>query len=188
VEQLLALARADSGRETLHMARVNLSDISREAQESWRQVAEIRDLQFSAEIAPDISVVGDATALRKLADLLLDNALKYTPSPGYVQLCLRTQGENAVLTVRDSGPGIAESEQVKVFERFYRVDKARSREKGGAGLGLAIAKWIVMQHRGTISVRSELGAGSTFSVALPVPVSNAPYSLEEQGKISARNS
>jgi len=188
VEQLLALARADSGRETLHMARVNLSDISREAQESWRQVAEIRDLQFSAEIAPDISVVGDATALRKLADLLLDNALKYTPSPGYVQLCLRTQGENAVLTVRDSGPGIAESEQVKVFERFYRVDKARSREKGGAGLGLAIAKWIVMQHRGTISVRSELGAGSTFCVALPVPVSNAPYSLEEQGKISARNS
>jgi heavy metal sensor kinase len=188
VEQLLALARADSGRETLHMKTVNLSEIVREAQESWRQVAEIRALQFSADIVPDIFVVGDAAVLRKLADLLLDNALKYTPSPGGVQLSLSRAGENAVFSVHDSGPGIAESEQAKIFERFYRVDKARSRDQGGAGLGLALAKWIAMQHRGTIAVKSELGAGSTFSVELPAAASMAHYSLEEQRKISARNS
>jgi heavy metal sensor kinase len=186
VEQLLALARADSGRETLHMQTVNLSEIMREAHESWRQVAEIRTLQFLADIAPDIFVVGDVSALRKLADLLLDNALKYTPSPGGVQLLLSRAGENAVFAVRDSGPGIAESEQAKIFERFYRVDKARSREQGGTGLGLAIAKWIAIQHRGTIAVKSELGAGSTFWVELPTAASMA-HSLEEQGQISARN-
>lgn len=179
VEQLLTLARADSGRETLHMENVNLSEIMRAAQESWRQVAEIRNLQFSAEIAPDICVVGDGMALRKLADLLLDNAMKYTPSPGHVQLSLRKAGENALLTVRDSGQGIAEGEQGKIFERFYRVDKARSREQGGAGLGLAIAKWIVAQHRGTISVKSELGAGSTFWVEVPVIASEAAVSLTD---------
>jgi signal transduction histidine kinase len=187
VEQLLTLARSDSGRETLHMESVNLSGLMRVAQESWRQVAEIRDLQFSAEIAPDICVVGDAMALRKLADLLLDNALKYTPSPGVVQLSLRKAGENALLGVRDSGPGIAEGEQAKIFERFYRVDKARSREQGGAGLGLAIAKWIVAQHRGSISVKSELGAGSTFWVELPAAASDFQVSLGESAKTSLRN-
>lgn len=187
VEQLLTLARSDSGRETLHMESVNLSQLMRATQESWRQVAEIRDLQFSAEIAPDICVVGDAMALRKLADLLLDNALKYTPSPGVVQLSLRKAGEYALLAVCDSGPGIAESEQAKIFERFYRVDKARSREQGGTGLGLAIAKWIVAQHRGTISVKSELGAGSTFWVELPAAASNAEVLLGESAKTSVRN-
>ena len=187
VEQLLALARADSDRQTLRMETVDLSELIREAHESWRQVAEIRGLQFSAGIEENILVIGDLTALRKLADLLIDNALKYTPSPGDVQLSLRQAGENAVVAVRDSGPGIAESEQVKIFERFYRVDKARSREQGGSGLGLAIAKWIVTQHRGTISIKSALGAGSTFSVELPV-ASIAQYSLKEHGKLSARNS
>lgn len=188
VEQLLALARADSGHETLHMERVNLSELMQDAKESWRQVAEIRGLHFSADIQADIFVVGDLTALRKVADLFLDNALKYTSPPGNVQLSLRKAGENAVLAVRDSGQGIAESEQARIFERFYRVDKARSREQGGAGLGLAIAKWIVTLHRGTISVKSELGAGSTFSVELRVSASNAEYPLQESGKISARNS
>jgi signal transduction histidine kinase len=187
VEQLLALARADSGRETLHMKTVNLSEIVREAQESWRQVVEIRALQFSADIVPDIFVVGDAAVLRKLADLLLDNALKYTPAPGRVQLSLSRAGENAVFAVHDSGPGIAEGEQAKIFERFYRVDKARSREQGGAGLGLAIAKWIAIQHQGRIAVKSEIGAGSTFSVELPTAAPMV-HSLEEQGKFSARNS
>jgi heavy metal sensor kinase len=187
VEQLLTVARADSGREMLHMESVNISETMRAAQESWSQVAEIRNLQFSAEIEPEIRVVGDTVALRKLADLLLDNALKYTPSPGGVQLSLHKAGENVLLAVRDSGPGIAESEQAKIFERFYRVDKARSREQGGAGLGLAIAKWIVAQHRGTISVKSELGAGSTFWVELPAAVSDAEISFGESAKTSVRN-
>jgi heavy metal sensor kinase len=188
VEQLLALARADSGRETLNMETFNLSETMRDVQESWGQVAQIRNLQFSTSIAPNIVIVGDATALRKLADLLLDNALKYTPSPGHVSLTLERVGPRAVITVNDSGPGIAREEQERIFERFYRLDKARSREQGGAGLGLAIAKWIVLQHRGTIAVKSEPGTGSSFSVELPVSPSNEKYPLsEEPGKISARN-
>ena len=188
VEQLLALARADSGRETLHVEILNLSAAMREVKENWRQVAEIRNLQFSSSIEADLFVAGDVMLLRKLADLLLDNALKYTPAPGNVELSLAKINTNAVLAVRDSGPGIAADEQSRIFERFYRIDKARSREQGGAGLGLAIAKWIVTQHRGTISVTSQLGDGSTFSIELPLATSPTQYSLGAQpGNISARN-
>jgi two-component system, OmpR family, sensor histidine kinase CiaH len=151
-------------------------------------VAEIRNLQFSTSIAPDVQVMGDATALRKLVDLLLDNALKYTPSPGNVELSLQRTEVNAILVVRDSGPGIAKEEQAKIFERFYRVDKARSREDGGVGLGLAIAKWIVTQHRGTIGIRSEVGAGTRFFVELPLATSLRDYaSGGDAGKMSARH-
>lgn len=175
IEQLLSLARADSGREALHMQSVNLGDTLRGVVEGWRQVAEIRNLQFSESIAGDSLVMGDGLALRRVADLLLDNAFKYTPSPGSVSLSLESNGESAVMTVRDSGPGIAEDDQPKIFERFYRVDKARSREQGGAGLGLSIARWIVTQHHGSIRVESRPGEGSTFRVELPLmpaPVAN----------------
>jgi heavy metal sensor kinase len=169
VEQLLSLARADSGREALHMQSMNLAETLHQVEESWQQVAQIRNLKFTANIAPDSFVLGDATALHRLADLLLDNAFKYTPSPGTVLLSLETHGLNAVVAVQDSGPGIAHEEQARIFERFYRIDKARGRQQGaGAGLGLSIAKWIVAQHNGSISVESELGRGSIFRVELPL--------------------
>src|SRR5208282_4132490 len=104
-------------------------------------VATLQNLRFSANIADQESLVmGDGTALRRVADILLDNAFKYTPSPGSVHLSLEQKGESVVIAVQDSGAGIAEEDQPKIFERFYRVDKARSRELGGAGLGLAIAQ------------------------------------------------
>jgi two-component system, OmpR family, heavy metal sensor histidine kinase CusS len=188
VEQLLAIARADSGRESLRLEKLNLSEVVRQAHESWHQVAEIRNLQFSARMTREVFVIGDAASLRKLVDLLLDNALKYTPSPGTIELSLEQTSTSAVLALRDSGPGIPEDEQAKIFERFYRVDKARSREQGGAGLGLAIAKWIVTQHRGTIGIKSEVGTGSTFSVVVPLANSSAEYSFgREPGTISAGN-
>jgi len=112
--------------------------------------------------------------LRHLADILLDNAFKYTPSPGSVHLVLEVRQETAVITVQDSGVGIAHEEQEKIFERFYRVDKARSREQGGVGLGLAIAQWIVSQHRGTISVESRQGEGAMFRVNLPLIAVSTP--------------
>jgi len=175
IEQLLSLARADSGREALHMQPVNLSETLRTMVEGWQQVAEIRNLQFSESISSDSFVMGDAVALRRVADLLLDNAFKYTPSPGSVSLSLERTGEIAVVSVRDSGPGISEEDQPKIFERFYRADKARSRDQGGAGLGLSIASWIVAQHHGSITVETRLGQGSIFRVELPLiaaPVTN----------------
>lgn len=169
IEQLLEMARSDSGRESLTMQPVDLPEILHGVVSSWQQVAAARDIRFSTDICDlGVSVMGDQTLLRRLADILLDNAFKYTSSPGSVRLALAVRAEAAVITVQDSGMGIAPEDQEKIFERFYRVDKARSREQGGAGLGLAIAEWIVTQHRGTISVESLLGEGATFCVRLPL--------------------
>ena len=169
IEQLLSLARTDSGRETLHLQPVDLRLTLGGVVEGWQQVATLRNLRFSANIADQESLVmGDGTALRRVADILLDNAFKYTPSPGSVHLSLEQRCESVVIAVQDSGAGIAEEDQAKIFERFYRVDKARSRELGGAGLGLAIARWIVTQHRGSIAVESRPGQGSIFRVELPL--------------------
>ena len=169
IEELLQLARADSGREALTMQPVDLAEVLRGVIGSWQQVAEARDIQFAADIGDlGASVMGDQTLLRRLADILLDNAFKYTSSPGVIRLVLEVREETATITVRDSGMGIAEEEQEKIFERFYRVDKVRSREQGGVGLGLAIAEWIVQQHRGTIWVESRAGEGATFRVKLPL--------------------
>jgi heavy metal sensor kinase len=178
IEQLLSLARADSGRELLHRQPVDLRETLRSVVDGWRQVATIRNLQFSVSIeGQDPFVMGDETLLRRLADILLDNAFKYTPSPGSVHLSLEQNAEGAVITVQDSGPGIDEQDQPKIFERFYRVDKARSREQGGAGLGLAIAQWIVTQHRGSIAVDSRLGRGAVFRVELPLIEAPLPNPL-----------
>jgi heavy metal sensor kinase len=176
IEQLLALARADSGREELHIQQVDLRSMMGGVVDGWRQVSTMQNLQFTTNIGDQSTfVMGDETLLRRLVDILLDNAFKYTPSPGSVHLSLEQKAENAVIVVQDSGVGIAKEDQNKIFERFYRVDKARSREQGGTGLGLAIARWIVIQHRGTITVESRPGEGTTFRVQLPltaVPAQN----------------
>ena len=178
IEQLLELARADSGRGSLIMQAVDLPEVLRSVVSSWQQVAEVRNLQFSTDIHKlDASVMGDATLLRRLADILLDNAFKYTPSPGSVRLVLEVRQETAVITVQDSGAGIAQEDQEKIFERFYRVDKARSRGQGGVGLGLAIAEWIVLQHRGAIAVESRPGEGATFRAELPLIAVEVPSPL-----------
>jgi len=175
IEQLLQVARADSGRESLTMQTLDLTKILRSTVNIWQQVAAARDIKFSTNIPEtDISVTGDQALLRRLADILLDNAFKYTPSPGFVKLVLEVRQETAVITVQDSGVGIAHEDQEKIFERFYRVDKARSRELGGVGLGLAIAQWIVAQHRGTIIVESKQGEGATFHVNLPLIAVSTP--------------
>jgi signal transduction histidine kinase len=168
IEELLSLARADSGQEQLQMRSVELGAVLSQVSADWKRVAAIRNLKFSANLESDeMFVAGDASLLRRLADILLDNAFKYTPSPGSVVLKLEHREKVAIITVQDSGIGIPEDEQQKIFERFYRVDKARSRSQGGNGLGLAIAQWIADQHHGTIQVESRNGAGATFRVELP---------------------
>ena len=168
VEELLALARADSGREALDIHSTDLLPILRESVAKWTQVAALRNLQFEEHLdAERLPVMADQNALRRVIDILLDNAFKYTPAPGKITLSAERQDGRAVVTVEDTGIGIAGEDQARIFERFYRVDKARSRELGGAGLGLAIAQWIVHLHKGLISVKSEPGKGSIFQLEIP---------------------
>jgi heavy metal sensor kinase len=168
IEKLLSLARADAGREKLDIGEVDLRDIVLHTAEDWRQFIAEHNLQFVTNIVDhDLLVAGDSSALRRVANILLDNAVKYTPAGGSIQLYLERKDAKAVLSVRDTGIGISSADHAQVFERFYRADKARTRESGGAGLGLAIAKWIVEQHHGSISVESMVGVGSTFVVQLP---------------------
>jgi heavy metal sensor kinase len=178
IEELLALARADSGRQELNIQSIDLRGTLQEVASGWRQVANVRGIQFNERILDvELRVLGDATALRRVLDVLLDNAFKYTPrSGGMVSLGAEEIGGRAVISVRDNGIGIAEEEQKRIFERFYRVDKARSRDMGGAGLGLSIAQWIVQQHHGEIVVESALGAGSIFRVKLPL----APATISQE--------
>ncbi|HVN21848.1 MAG TPA: heavy metal sensor histidine kinase [Dongiaceae bacterium] len=179
IEQLLSLARADSGRETVNLQPVKLRDFLRSVVPGWQSLARDRNLEFSTSIDDQTaSVLADEILLRRLAEILLDNAFKYTAAGGSVTLGIEVSAETAVITVRDSGVGIPEEDQKRIFERFYRVDKARSRDQGGTGLGLAIAQWIVSQHHGTITVQSRPGEGSTFRVELPRIVTRVPASVQ----------
>jgi heavy metal sensor kinase len=179
IEELLALARADSGRQQLNIQPVDLRGTLQEVASGWRAVASVRGLNFSERIlSAELPVLGDPEALRRVINILLDNAFKYTQAPGgTVTLAAQQREGKALISVRDNGLGIAEQDQGRIFERFYRVDKARSREFGGAGLGLAIAQWIVQQHHGRIYVESALGAGSIFWVELPMASENVPSEL-----------
>jgi signal transduction histidine kinase len=167
IEKLLEVARADVGRETLDIQEVDLRDIVLQSTECWRQKIAEHNLQFAESIIDrELYVRGDKSAFQRLANILLDNAMKYTPARGSIQVCLEQKAGHAVFSVRDTGIGISNKDRDKVFERFYRADKARTREPGGTGLGLAIAKWIVDQHHGSIDVESTLGEGSLFVVKL----------------------
>ena len=150
-------------------------------------MAIIRNLEFSSSLdSSDCLVMGDETLLRRLADILLDNAFKYTPAPGWIHLTLQLKSESAVIIVQDSGVGISAEEHGKIFERFYRVDKARSRAQGGVGLGLAIAKWIVTRHRGSITRRKPTREGDYLSRRIAHDLGSRPQS--PAGLIDIQNS
>jgi len=169
LEQLLSLVRADSGSEMLHMTEFDIAALAQEAIASWQKVAVAHGLHLTGVIpAQPIYVTGDSLALRRVLDVLLDNAVKYSSAPGDITLLLESAPDRVSFRVRDNGTGLHSEEHSKIFERFYRVDKARSRQMGGAGLGLSIAHWITQQHHGTITVSSAPGHGSVFSVELPV--------------------
>jgi heavy metal sensor kinase len=169
IEKLLSLARADAGRELLDIRPMNLRETVQRVASDWSQVVTNHRLNFTQDITDtDLFIAGERTAVIRLANILLDNAVKYTPPGGSVEIKLHAQNGNAVFSVGDTGIGISDEDQPKIFERFYRADKARSREFGGAGLGLAIAHWIVEQHSGSIDVKSSLGKGSQFDICFPL--------------------
>jgi heavy metal sensor kinase len=168
VENLLLIAKADSGDAQLQRRPVDLVETISDACEQASILAQVKGIKFETRL-PDktVWVTGDAHALRRLFLILLDNAVKYTPQGGMFEVSL-AEGDGFVIgSVRDTGIGIAADDLPHIFDRFYRVDRARSRDQGGTGLGLAIGRWIIEAHGGTISVQSELNRGSLFRVQLP---------------------
>ena len=170
VERLLTLARTDAEGVTLHRQRVDLSILLADLVEQTRSLAEAKGLTLTAQIAPNLIANVDPDAVTQAALNLLDNAIKYTPSGGRVRIgAHRTKphSNKIQIAVSDSGPGIPAEHLPYIFERFYRVDRARSRGLGGAGLGLSIARELIRAHGGDITVHSVPGEGSTFTVHLP---------------------
>jgi signal transduction histidine kinase len=167
VSDLLTLARSDSGTVELKMERFDFRPIGDKVIESVSTLAEAKAIKLELDAQESLIIMGDAGRLTQLLYILLDNAVKYTPSGGKVKLTLLATPKQLWIQIDDSGIGITPEDYGRVFERFYRVNKARTRHEGGHGLGLAIAKWIVDSHKGTIQVTSELGKGSTFLIRIP---------------------
>lgn len=161
----MLVARADSGKETLECVSADACAVVRGVAEQGETLTRHHDLEFVASL-PDgpVPIQADGDALRRALLIPIDNAVKFTPKGGSVQVKLGTNNAIAIVSVSDTGIGIAKPDLAHIFDRFWRADKARSRERGGAGLGLSIAKWIVEMHRGSIDVESEPGKGSTFHV------------------------
>jgi signal transduction histidine kinase len=185
VEDLLLLSRADTGEVRLNIEDINLTEILNEVVTQMDRLAQSKRLYLStSNHHQDIHIFGDALRIRELFINLVENGIKYTEEGGSIHITLQKEntppvrsqsdwegGEKrgfAKVIISDTGIGIAKEDQERIFSRFFRVDKARSRERGGSGLGLSICKWIVEAHQGEIVVESELGKGSSFIVKLPL--------------------
>ena len=166
IGDLLDLSRLEEA-ETAPETPVDLSNVVNAEVRSATFAAERDAIALTGEVRPGIWVRGEGAQLGNLVRNLLDNAVRYTPDGGTIAVVLRHEESHAVLTVSDDGIGIPLEAQSRVFERFYRVDRARTRDTGGTGLGLAIVKHVTELHGGTVAVESELGRGSTFTVRLP---------------------
>jgi heavy metal sensor kinase len=168
VESLLLLTRAEAGRIPLTRARVDLGALVVGVSDSLRVLAEEKNQELTVEDAGGVVAVCDATVIRQGITNLLHNAIKYTPPKGQIHVTAKSRATGeAVIEVTDTGPGIPPADRHRVFERFYRVDSARSRESGGSGLGLAIARWAVEANGGRIELESEEKRGTVFRVVLP---------------------
>lgn len=167
-EDLLTLARVESGEHRFDVQRVSADELLQDAGESFRELARSYDVELAIENSlPSAHVNADREAIHQIFSNLIENALKYAATGKKVILGAREAAPGVEFYVRDFGPGISSEHLPRLFERFYRVDKARSRESGGTGLGLAIAKHIVLAHGGTIRAESELNHGSSFLFVLP---------------------
>ncbi len=165
---LMALSRFEQADDDEHREPIDLGEIVGEACRALKTAAEDKEIQLVTRFDEEsVEIEGDGEALLQAVTNLLDNAVKYTPAGGRVEVELGCTRKEAVITVRDTGIGIDPKDRERIFERFYRVDKARSRELGGTGLGLSIVRHIVISHNGRIEVTSRPGAGSTFRIHLP---------------------
>jgi two-component system, OmpR family, heavy metal sensor histidine kinase CusS len=184
LDDLLAAARADIVKQNIEREPVDLSEVARQACEHLCARAEVKHQSLQSRICGDAWTMGDRSMLGRMVTILLDNAIKYTPEGGAILVSMNARDGWGELEVTDTGVGIPPESLPRVFDRFYRVDDSRSQDDGSSGLGLAIAKWIVDAHGATIQVTSTRGAGSTFTVAMPLcPYPSGAISPGSMGKI-----
>lgn len=169
LEDLLTLSRLESRNPGLRLEPTDLGRLLRELADDYRQRATNSGHRIDLHLAPDLPVIAtDPVRLRQVFDNLLDNALKYTPAQSFIAIRAALLGPELEIRIVDNGPGIPAKDLPHIFERFYRVDKGRSRETGGTGLGLSIVKHIVQLHGGRIWAESTLGQGTTIVLSFPV--------------------
>ncbi len=169
ITDLLTLTKMDSENSTaIHMEMMDVSALVQDTVHSLRPTARKSQLTLTSDIEPGVEMMADHSKLSQVIYNLTDNAIKYTPEGGHVHVALAVQGREAMLTVQDDGIGIPKEDVAHIFDRFYRVDKARSRQSGGTGLGLSIVRQMVQLHGGTVSVAPAPIKGSVFTVVLPI--------------------
>lgn len=168
INDLILLSKFDSNEAGLKMARIKLNELLFNLWELFSVLAEQKGIVFSLGKTEQADVLGDQTRLQQLFTNLFDNAIKFTPSGGHIDIALQKDGGFAKVSIKDTGIGIPKEELEHIFERFYQVDKSRTTESEGIGLGLSICQWIVKAHKGNIELESELGKGSIFIVSLPL--------------------
>jgi signal transduction histidine kinase len=168
VDSLLALSRLDAGEASAERVRFDLAELVTMTAEQMSLLAEDKNIRVECDAAPDVCVEGDRSQMTQVVVNLLDNAIKYTPNGGNVLLRIARDGDHAILEVVDNGIGIPPEALPHMFKRFFRVDDSRSREQGGAGLGLSIVKSICAAHGAEVDVTSRPGAGSCFRVRQPL--------------------
>jgi two-component system phosphate regulon sensor histidine kinase PhoR len=168
VQQLLEQARAESGQLRLNLREIDLEEVAHPIVASFEPQAVNKGVRLELRAMRPVSVEADPDRLSQVFVNLIDNAIRHTPSGGHVTLELDANGNDAIMRVRDTGVGIPYRDIPHIFERFYVVDRSRTRESGGAGLGLAIVKGIIDAHGGTVATESMLGSGTLFTVRLPI--------------------
>lgn len=168
LDDLLLIASSDFDKISIFKAVFNISYALNQAILPFESLAYGKEITVKTEIQPGIEFCGDEGKIKQLIAILIDNAIKYTPQGGNVTLKLNSDDSTIEISVIDTGKGIAKEHLNKVFERFYRIEKSRSRSLGGSGLGLSIAKCIVKDHNGNISASSSFGKGTMFKVTLPI--------------------
>ncbi|MCD8216051.1 MAG: HAMP domain-containing histidine kinase [Clostridiales bacterium] len=168
INDLLSLVKLDNRESGLNLKETNLRKMLIGIMKTLYPLAKVKDIELTLEADKDIVIEADETKLSLAISNLIDNAIKYTPAEGVVKVTLENDHQNAFISVMDTGIGISEEEQPKIFNRFYRTDKTRDRETGGTGLGLAITHSTVLLHSGSIKVLSKEGSGATFIVRLPI--------------------
>jgi len=165
---LLTLAQLESGSSTLQLSEIDLPRFLSDIVRDWKKKLASKGLKTVVDVADDCSIIrADEARLREIFDNLLDNAVKYSSENGEIRLHAERRNGEIILSVGDNGIGIGSEDLPRIFERFYRADKARSRELGGTGLGLSIVKHIAQLHGGRAEAESELGRGTTIRVVLP---------------------